>query len=48
MITQGPLGATDADFVPKQFHELYTAQLVNTYANCASRVHNLCLISSCI
>ena len=37
MITQGPLGATDADFVPKQFHELYTAQLVNTYANCASR-----------
>ncbi len=37
MATQGPLGATDADFVPKHFHEIYTAQLVNTFANCASR-----------
>jgi methionine--tRNA ligase len=37
MITQGPLGATDADFSPKHFHEIYTANLVNTFANCASR-----------
>lgn len=38
MITQGPLEATDADFSAKHFHEIYTADLVNTFANCASRV----------
>ena len=37
MTTQGPLGATDADFSPRHFHEIYTANLVNTFANCASR-----------
>lgn len=37
MITQGPLEATDADFSAKHFHEMYTAELVNTFANCASR-----------
>jgi methionyl-tRNA synthetase len=37
MVTQGPLGATDADFSAKHFHEIYTAELVNTFANCASR-----------
>jgi methionine--tRNA ligase len=38
MVTQGPLEATDADFSAKHFHEIYTADLVNTFANCASRV----------
>ncbi len=38
MVTQGPLEATDADFSAKHFHEMYTAELVNTLANCASRV----------
>ncbi|MDZ4754077.1 MAG: methionine--tRNA ligase [Phycisphaerae bacterium] len=37
MVTQGPLDATDADFSAKHFHETYTSQLVNTFANCASR-----------
>lgn len=37
MVTQGPLEATDADFSAKHFHEIYTAELVNTFANCASR-----------
>jgi methionine--tRNA ligase len=37
MTTQGPLEATDADFSAKHFHEIYTAELVNTFANCASR-----------
>ncbi|MFO0827597.1 MAG: methionine--tRNA ligase [Phycisphaerales bacterium] len=37
MVTQGPLEATDADFSAKHFHEMYTAELVNTFANCASR-----------
>ena len=35
--TQGPLGATDADFSRSQFHETYTTDLVNTLGNCASR-----------
>ena len=38
MATQGPLGATDSDFAAAQFHEIYTADLVNTFGNCASRV----------
>ena len=38
MATQGPLGATDADFSDKHFHDIYTTDLVNTVGNCASRV----------
>ncbi|MSR18882.1 MAG: methionine--tRNA ligase [Phycisphaerales bacterium] len=38
MVTQGPLDATDADFRSGHFHEMYTAELVNTVGNCASRV----------
>ncbi len=38
MATQGPLGATDADFSAKHFHDIYTTDLVNTVGNCASRV----------
>ena len=37
LATQGPLGATDADFSRNQFHETYTTDLVNTVGNCASR-----------
>ena len=37
LATQGPLGATDSDFSRNQFHETYTADLVNTLGNCASR-----------
>lgn len=37
LTTQGPLGATDADFSRSQFHETYTTDLVNTVGNCASR-----------
>ena len=37
LATQGPLGATDADFSRSQFHETYTSDLVNTFGNCASR-----------
>lgn len=37
LTTQGPLGATDADFSRNQFHETYTTDLVNTLGNCASR-----------
>ena len=37
LTTQGPLGATDADFSRNQFHETYTTDLVNTIGNCASR-----------
>ena len=38
MATQGPLGATDADFSSQQFHDTYTTDLVNTIGNSASRV----------
>ncbi|MCH2147932.1 MAG: methionine--tRNA ligase [Phycisphaerales bacterium] len=37
LATQGPMGATDADFSRSQFHETYTSDLVNTFGNCASR-----------
>ena len=37
LVTQGPLGATDADFSRDQFQETYTTDLVNTVGNCASR-----------
>ena len=38
LVTQGPLGATDADFVSGRFHDIYNAHLVNTVGNCTSRV----------
>ena len=38
MATQGPLGATDADFADVHFHEVYHTDLVNTVGNCSSRV----------
>ncbi|MCH2137121.1 MAG: methionine--tRNA ligase [Phycisphaerales bacterium] len=38
LATNGPLGATDADFTMDQFHDVYTTDLVNTFGNCASRV----------
>jgi len=38
LATQGPLGATDADFAAAHFHEVYNTDLVNTVGNCASRV----------
>ena len=38
LVTQGPHGATDADFTAAQFHETYQSVLVNTVGNCASRV----------
>ncbi len=38
LITQGPLGATDANFAAQQFHDVYHSDLVNTVGNCASRV----------
>ena len=41
MTTQGPIGTQDADFSPKHFHEIYTANLVNTFANCASRTSSM-------
>ena len=41
MTTQGPIGTQDADFSDKHFHEIYTAHLVNTFANCASRTSSM-------
>ena len=38
MVTQGPMGATDADFSDKHFREVYSTDLVNTVGNCSSRV----------
>jgi len=38
LVTQGPLGATDADFAAAKFHETYSTDLVNTVGNCTSRV----------
>lgn len=38
LATQGPLGATDADFAASHFHDIYSTDLVNTVGNCASRV----------
>jgi len=38
LATQGPLGATDADFAQESFHEVYETDLVNTVGNSASRV----------
>jgi len=38
LVTQGPQGVTDADFVTEKFHDIYNAHLVNTVGNCTSRV----------
>ena len=41
LATQGPLGATDADFAHARFVEVYNADLANGIGNCASRVANM-------
>jgi methionyl-tRNA synthetase len=38
LTTQGPLGATDADFATEKFKDIYNAHLVNTVGNSTSRV----------
>ncbi len=41
LLTQGPLGATDADFSYAKFIEVYNADLANGIGNAASRVTNM-------
>ena len=41
LLTQGPLGATDADFSYGKFVEVYNADLANGIGNAASRVVNM-------
>jgi len=41
MLTQGPLGATDADFAHAKFVEVYNSDLANGIGNAASRVSNM-------
>ncbi len=41
LLTQGPLGATDADFAHGKFVEVYNADLANGIGNAASRVSNM-------
>jgi methionyl-tRNA synthetase len=41
LLTQGPLGATDADFSHSKFVEVYNSDLANGIGNCASRVGNM-------
>ena len=41
LLTQGPLGATDADFAHAKFVEVYNADLANGVGNAASRVSNM-------
>lgn len=41
LLTQGPLGATDADFVHAKFVEVYNADLANGIGNASSRVSNM-------
>jgi methionyl-tRNA synthetase len=41
LLTQGPLGTTDADFSHAKFVEVYNADLANGLGNCASRVGNM-------
>ncbi|MEM6750814.1 MAG: class I tRNA ligase family protein, partial [Planctomycetota bacterium] len=38
LATQGPMGATDADFAEAKFIEVYNNDLANTLGNCVSRV----------
>ena len=41
LLTQGPLGATDADFSYAKFIEVFNADLANGIGNAASRVSNM-------
>ncbi len=41
LVTQGPLGSTDADFAHDKFVDVYNADLANTLGNCAARVTNM-------
>lgn len=41
LITQGPQGATDADFSHSKFIEVFNADLANGIGNCVSRVGNM-------
>ena len=41
MVTQGPLGANDADFEHDRFVEVYNADLANGIGNATSRVGNM-------
>jgi len=41
LTTQGPLGATDADFSHSHFLEVYNAELANGIGNAVSRVGNM-------
>lgn len=41
LTTQGPLGATDADFAHARFVEVYNADLANGIGNAVSRVGNM-------
>ncbi len=41
LVTQGPLGSTDADFAHGKFVDVYNADLANTLGNCAARVTNM-------
>ena len=41
LTTQGPLGATDADFAHSRFIEVYNADLANGIGNATSRVGNM-------
>ncbi len=41
LVTQGPLGANDADFAHQRFIEVYNADLANGIGNATSRVSNM-------
>lgn len=41
LVTQGPLGATDADFAHSRFVEVYNSALANGVGNATSRVGNM-------
>ncbi|KAA0215906.1 MAG: methionine--tRNA ligase [Leptolyngbya sp. PLA3] len=41
LVTQGPLGANDADFAYQRFVEVYNADLANGIGNATSRVSNM-------
>ncbi|MBX3386403.1 MAG: methionine--tRNA ligase [Phycisphaeraceae bacterium] len=41
LLTQGPLGATDADFSHSKFVEVYNADLANGFSNSVNRVGNM-------
>jgi len=41
LTTQGPLGATDADFAHDKFVDIYNSHLANGIGNCAARVTNM-------